>query len=70
MPVFSVVSNPEFLREGSAIADSFYPDRIVLGAADEQAIELMKRLYDPILNQVFDPPIYAPRPDDFETFLS
>lgn len=66
MPVFSVVSNPEFLREGSAIADSFYPDRIVLGAADEQAIELMKRLYDPILNQVFDPPIYAPRPDDFE----
>ncbi len=65
-PKFSVVSNPEFLREGSAIADSFYPDRIVLGAADEHAVELMKELYDPILNQVFDPPAYAPRPADFE----
>ncbi len=66
MPSFSVVSNPEFLREGSAIADSFYPDRIVLGAADEQAIELMKELYEPILSQEFIPPVYAPRPVDFE----
>lgn len=61
-PVFSVVSNPEFLREGSAITDSFYPDRIVVGAQDEESAELMRQLYRPILNQDFDPPEYAPRP--------
>ncbi len=65
-PMFSVVSNPEFLREGSAIADSFYPDRIVLGAADDFAIDVMKQLYNPILIQDFKAPIYAPRPDDFD----
>ena len=65
-PIFSVVSNPEFLREGSAIADSFYPDRIVLGASDDYAIEIMKQLYQPILTQQFEPPVYAPRPDDCE----
>jgi UDPglucose 6-dehydrogenase len=65
-PVFSVVSNPEFLREGSAIADSFYPDRIVLGASDDFAIDVMKQLYNPILTQEFKPPSYAPRPEDFD----
>lgn len=59
---FSVVSNPEFLREGSAISDSFYPDRIVLGASDDAAIQLMKSLYKPVLSQTFDPPSFAPRP--------
>jgi UDPglucose 6-dehydrogenase len=61
LPSFSVVSNPEFLREGSAIADSFYPDRIVVGAADDHAINVMKQLYKPILTQTFEPPSYAPR---------
>jgi UDPglucose 6-dehydrogenase len=65
-PAFSVVSNPEFLREGSAIFDSFYPDRIVLGAADDFAIRLMKDLYHPILVQSFNPPAYAPRPAALE----
>lgn len=63
-PAFSIVSNPEFLREGSAIADSFYPDRIVVGAQDESAIALMKELYDPLLNQSFKPPAVAPRPQN------
>jgi UDPglucose 6-dehydrogenase len=48
---FDVVSNPEFLREGSAIYDTFNPDRIVLGSDVPQAIALMKELYAPIVNR-------------------
>ncbi len=45
---FSVVSNPEFLREGAAINDFMRPDRIVLGADDEEAITIMRELYRPL----------------------
>lgn len=44
---FSVVSNPEFLKEGAAIEDFNRPDRIVLGADDEHAIKLMREMYAP-----------------------
>jgi UDPglucose 6-dehydrogenase len=44
---FSVVSNPEFLKEGAAIEDFMRPDRIVIGSSDERAIEKMRRLYQP-----------------------
>lgn len=46
----SVISNPEFLREGSAVHDWFYGDRIVIGAseADKEAAELLSRLYEPL----------------------
>lgn len=44
---FSVVSNPEFLKEGAAIEDFMRPDRIVIGANDAKAIELMRELYAP-----------------------
>lgn len=44
---YSVVSNPEFLKEGAAIEDFMRPDRIVIGAADERAINLMQALYAP-----------------------
>lgn len=44
---YSVVSNPEFLKEGAAVDDFMRPDRIVVGADDERAVELMRALYAP-----------------------
>ena len=50
---FDVVSNPEFLREGSAVYDTFNPDRIVLGSNNERAISMMQELYSPIVERKF-----------------
>ncbi len=59
---FGVASNPEFLREGCAVTDSLYPDRIVVGASDDSTMEIMRQLYAPLVAQNFDPPPGAARP--------
>lgn len=45
---FDIVSNPEFLREGSAISDFMHPDRIVIGVTSDRAASIMKELYSPL----------------------
>ncbi len=45
---FHVVSNPEFLREGTAVCDFLHPDRIVVGAGDDRSVEVMRRIYEPL----------------------
>ena len=62
---FAVASNPEFLREGSAIHDSLFPDRVVIGADQQRALERLYSLYRPLLDQSFIPPAFLPRPDGF-----
>ena len=64
---FGVASNPEFLREGSAIHDSFFPDRIVVGAEDGRTLDVMRKLYEPLVEQQFAAPQFAPRPPGTRT---
>jgi len=66
---YRVVSNPEFLREGSAVYDSLFPDRIVLGADKRDALDTMRALYEPIIEQTF-PTQLDPRPRDAVPFLT
>ena len=49
--LFSVVSNPEFLREGEAIRDFIYPDRVVIGTTDKRANKVLKNLYSPLISK-------------------
>lgn len=50
---FSVVSNPEFLRQGSAIGDFLHPDRVVIGSDDPRALNVVAQVYAPIVDQAF-----------------
>ncbi len=54
-----VVSNPEFLREGSAVEDFLHPDRIVVGVESTRAAELMREIYGPILHGAFNCPVHS-----------
>ncbi len=69
---FSVASNPEFLREGSALSDMLYADRVVVGADHAASIQVLRDLYQPLLEQTFDAPSFLPRPENFKAvhFLS
>jgi len=58
-------SNPEFLREGMALHDTLYPDRIIVGTEQPEAVEVLRRLYKPILEQTFSPPPFLPRPEGY-----
>ena len=49
--LFTVISNPEFLREGEAIRDFRYPDRIVIGSNDKKTFNIMRKLYAPLINK-------------------
>ena len=69
-PMFDVVSNPEFLREGSAVYDTFNPDRIVLGGSNPKAIAMMKELYEPIVERQFAEDQSAPQVPILVTDLS
>ncbi len=57
---FRVASNPEFLREGTAVGDFFHPDRIVIGVEDEESERQLREVYRPILEGRFRCPVHQP----------
>ena len=67
--LYLVASNPEFLREGSAIYDSLFPDRIVVGTESREAIDTLRALYEPLIEQSF-PTELDPRPKVAVPFLT
>ena len=56
---FEVASNPEFLREGTAVEDFFHPDRIVAGVESEKSAAIMREIYRPILERSFHCPVHG-----------
>ena len=58
-PKFQVASNPEFLREGTAVSDFFHPDRIVVGVEDADSAAKLREIYQPILDRKFHCPIHT-----------
>ncbi|MGC1687035.1 MAG: UDP-glucose/GDP-mannose dehydrogenase family protein [Candidatus Acidiferrales bacterium] len=56
---FRVASNPEFLREGTAVGDFLHPDRIVVGVDDPEAEKQLHEIYRPVLEQKFNCPVHA-----------
>jgi UDPglucose 6-dehydrogenase len=57
---FRVASNPEFLREGTAVSDFFHPDRIVIGVEEQESEQQLREVYRPILNGSFRCPVHHP----------
>jgi UDPglucose 6-dehydrogenase len=58
---FRVASNPEFLREGTAVEDFLHPDRIVVGVEDEIAEKQLREIYKPVIERSFECPIHSPK---------
>jgi UDPglucose 6-dehydrogenase len=67
--VYDVASNPEFLREGSAVEDFLHPDRIVIGVESKRAEELLREIYAPIVEQKFMCPVHHSCPAQKERVL-
>lgn len=69
---YDVASNPEFLREGSAVEDFLHPDRIVVGAESSRAERILREIYRPILKRTFNCPIHAvcPKADNVRFLLT
>jgi len=61
---FRVASNPEFLREGTAIMDFLHPDRIVVGVEDEATEQELREIYRPVLERSFQCPVHRPNCPD------
>jgi UDPglucose 6-dehydrogenase len=59
---YDVASNPEFLREGSSVEDFLHPDRIVVGADSTHAADLLREIYEPVIQQTFTCPIHSSCP--------
>ena len=60
---FDVVSNPEFLREGTAVLDFLHPDRIVVGAGNDRAADVLRRIYEPLsVGSYYNQPSALPGP--------
>jgi UDPglucose 6-dehydrogenase len=57
---FRIASNPEFLREGTAVKDFLHPDRIVVGVDDDSVEQQLREIYQPILEGKFNCPVHAP----------
>ncbi len=64
--LISVVSMPEFLKQGEALKDSFYPDRVIIGSDSPEATEKLLALYQPIIQQSFETPPGLPRPEGLQ----
>lgn len=58
---FRVASNPEFLREGTAVGEFFHPERIVVGCEDAESEQQLREIYRPILNGEFHCPVHQPK---------
>ena len=59
---YDVASNPEFLREGSAVEDFLHPDRIVVGVNSARAVQLLREIYEPVIAQEFPCPVHSDCP--------
>ena len=67
---FDVVSNPEFLKEGKAIHDFLQPDRIIIGSNSARAIQVMRELYAPLLNQGVPLLVMSPRSSELTKYAA